>query len=128
MSTTSTRGVRVHVAPQYLPAQSSPNDQRWMFAYSVTIHNEGEHDVQLLARHWVITNGEGKTEDVRGPGVVGEKPVIKPGRQFQYTSGCPLDTPVGTMHGSYQMLVPHTGDTFEAEIAPFRLAVARALN
>jgi ApaG protein len=84
--------------------------------------------VQLVSRHWVITDGEGKSEEVRGPGVVGYQPTLKPGEQFQYTSGCPLPTPVGTMHGSYQMVVPDTEESFDAYIEPFRLAVPRLLN
>jgi ApaG protein len=127
MSNTLTRGVRILVEPRYVPDQSEPEKQSWLFAYHVTIRNEGELTVQLKSRHWVITSGEGKVEEVRGPGVVGYQPTLKPGEQFQYTSGCPLNTPVGTMHGSFQM-VTEQGETFDAVIEPFRLAVPHVLN
>jgi ApaG protein len=124
---TLTRGVRVLVAPRYIAEQSEPARSHYLFAYQVTIRNESDDTVQLLSRHWIITNGEGKTEEVRGPGVVGVQPKLEPGEQFQYTSGCPLGTPVGTMHGSYQM-VTDSGEQFDAVIEPFRLAVPRVLN
>jgi ApaG protein len=127
VSTTVTRGVRVAVEPRYLPEQSDPNNRHYLFAYQVTIRNEGEQPVQLMSRHWVITNGEGHVEEVRGAGVVGYQPRLAPGEQFQYTSGCPLDTPVGTMHGSFQMVV-EGGEKFDAAISPFRLAVPGILN
>lgn len=127
MSDTLTRGVRVVVVPRYLPEQSSPVEHRYLFAYQVRIHNESAVTVQLLNRHWIITNGEGKEEEVRGPGVVGYQPKLSPGQSFEYTSGCPLDTPVGTMHGSYEMALDD-GETFDAVIAPFRLAVPGVLN
>lgn len=127
MTTTVTRGVRVAVEPRYLPEQSDPNNRHYLFAYQVTIRNDGEQPVQLLSRHWVITNGEGHVEEVRGAGVVGYQPRLAPGEQFQYTSGCPLDTPVGTMHGSFQMVV-EGGEKFDAAISPFRLAVPGILN
>nr|WP_275949530.1 Co2+/Mg2+ efflux protein ApaG [Nevskia ramosa] len=122
-----TRGVRVIVAPRYVPEQSEPSRSHYLFSYQVTIRNDGDETVQLLSRHWIITNGEGKTEEVRGLGVIGFQPKLEPGEQFQYTSGCPLTTPVGTMHGSYQM-VTDGGDNFDALIEPFRLAVPRVLN
>lgn len=127
MTDTLTRGVRVIVAPRYVPEQSEPSRSHYLFTYQVTIRNDGDETVQLLSRHWIITNGEGKTEEVRGPGVIGFQPKLEPGEQFQYTSGCPLTTPVGTMHGSYQMITDG-GDNFDALIEPFRLAVPRALN
>ncbi|WP_295686167.1 Co2+/Mg2+ efflux protein ApaG [Nevskia ramosa] len=127
MTNTLTRGVRVIVAPRYVPEQSEPSRSHYLFSYQVTIRNDGDETVQLLSRHWIITNGEGKTEEVRGPGVIGFQPKLEPGEQFQYTSGCPLTTPVGTMHGSYQM-VTDGGDNFDALIEPFRLAVPRVLN
>ncbi|WP_293387340.1 Co2+/Mg2+ efflux protein ApaG [Nevskia sp.] len=127
MTDTLTRGVRVIVAPRYVPEQSEPSRSHYLFSYQVTIRNDGDETVQLLSRHWIITNGEGKTEEVRGPGVIGFQPKLEPGEQFQYTSGCPLTTPVGTMHGSYQM-VTDGGDNFDALIEPFRLAVPRVLN
>lgn len=127
MSDTLTRGVRITVKPQYVAEQSQPERDQYLFAYHVTIRNEGKITVQLMSRHWIITNGEGNTEEVRGPGVVGHQPTLKPGEQFQYTSACPLTTPVGTMHGSFQMVIEE-GETFDASIDPFRLAVPRALN
>ena len=128
MSDTLTRGVRIVVRPRYVPEQSDPDRSQWLFAYHITIRNEGEQTVQLVSRHWVITDGEGRVEEVRGAGVVGHKPVLKPGEEFQYTSGCPLPTPVGTMHGEFNMVCPDRGDKFDAKIEPFRLAVPRALN
>jgi ApaG protein len=127
MTDTLTRSVRIIVQPRYVAEQSSPEEQQYLFAYHITIRNEGDQPVQLLARHWVITNGEGRVEEVRGPGVVGYQPKLNPGQEFQYTSGCPLNTPVGTMHGSFQM-VTETGESFDARIAPFRLAVPQVLN
>lgn len=128
MSETVTKGIRVTVKPRYVPEQSEPSKSHYLFAYHVTIANESEITVQLVSRHWVITDGEGKVEEVRGPGVVGYQPVLKPGEQFQYTSGCPLTSPVGTMHGSYQMVIPDDGGQFDAQIKPFRLAVPGVLN
>ncbi|MGH8540697.1 MAG: Co2+/Mg2+ efflux protein ApaG [Stenotrophobium sp.] len=127
MSNTLTRGVRIIVRPQYVPEQSEPEQGQYLFAYHITIRNEGAETVQLISRHWVITDGEGKVEEVRGPGVVGYQPVLKPGEEFQYTSGCPLGTPVGTMHGEFNM-VSAGGEKFDAYIEPFRLAVPRSLN
>ena len=128
MSDTTTRGVRILVRPRYVPEQSDPDNSQWLFAYHITIRNQGEQTVQLISRHWVITSGEGKVEEVRGPGVVGYQPVLKPGEEFEYTSGCPLSTPVGTMHGEFNMIVPGSGEKFDAKIEPFRLAVPKALN
>lgn len=128
MSDTTTRGVRILVRPRFIPEQSDPDNSQWLFAYHITIRNTGEQTVQLISRHWVITNGEGKVEEVRGPGVVGYQPVLKPGEEFEYTSGCPLTTPVGTMHGEFNMIVPGSGEKFDAKIEPFRLAVPKALN
>lgn len=128
MSDTITRGIRIIVRPQYVPDQSDPGVHQYLFAYHITIRNESAETVQLLARHWVITDGEGKVEEVRGPGVVGYQPVLEPGQEFQYTSGCPLSTPVGTMHGAFSMVVKASGETFDARISPFRLAVPRVLN
>ncbi len=127
MSETLTRGVRIIVRPRYLPEQSDPSAPQYVFAYHITIRNEGEKTVQLISRHWVITDGEGTVEEVRGPGVVGYQPVLKSGEQFEYTSGCPLETPVGTMHGEFNMVL-EDGEKFDAKIDPFRLAVPRALN
>lgn len=127
MSDTTTRGVRVKVRPDYLPQQSDPRNGLWMFAYHVRISNEGSDTVQLVSRHWIVTDANGRVEEVRGPGVVGEQPILKPGEQFEYTSGCPLPTPMGTMHGSYQM-VTRKGERFDAAISPFTLAEPYSVN
>ncbi len=105
----------------YLPDQSEPEDRRYVFAYTVSISNEGPQPAQLRTRHWIITDGAGQIEEVRGDGVVGEQPHLLPGDSFQYTSGCVLKTPLGTMHGTYQM-IRDDGSNFEATIAPFTLA------
>lgn len=128
MSDTTTHGIRIQVKPEYLPGQSMPGAGRWLFAYHITITNHSLRSVQLLSRHWVITNGEGKVDEVSGPGVIGQQPVLGPNAAFTYTSGCPLDTPVGTMHGEFQMVVTETGEMFDAHIAPFRLAQPGVLN
>ena len=127
MSDTTTRGVRVEVRTAYVPERSSPQESHYFFAYRIRISNVGEETVQLMSRHWVISDGEGNMEDVRGPGVVGEQPVLEPGESFEYTSFCPLPTPIGSMHGTYRM-VTAGGSGFDAEIAPFSLAVPTALN
>ncbi|MEW6168214.1 MAG: Co2+/Mg2+ efflux protein ApaG [Pseudomonadota bacterium] len=128
MSDTVTRGVRIIVRPRYVAEQSDPAGGEYLFAYQVTIRNEGEDLVQLISRHWVITNGEGRVEEVRGPGVVGQQPRLAPGEEFQYTSACPLTTPVGTMHGEFNMVVIDTAEAFDALISPFRLALPGVLN
>lgn len=128
MSDTVTRGIRIIVRPRFVPEQSDPANSQYLFAYHITIRNEGEQAVQLLSRHWIITNGEGASEDVRGPGVVGYQPVLAPNEEFQYTSGCPLTTPVGTMHGEFNMIVVDSRENFDALIQPFRLAVPTVLN
>jgi ApaG protein len=115
-----TRGIRIRVTPQYLEEQSTPEDSQFFWAYTVDIANEGEETVQLRSRVWVITDGVGHTEEVRGPGVVGETPVIQPGGSFSYTSGCPLTTPSGIMAGSYQM-TDEKGELFDVAIPPFSL-------
>lgn len=127
MSEAMTRGIRVEVSPDYLENQSDPRGGLWMFAYHVKVRNDGSDTVQLVGRHWIITDATGRVEEVRGPGVVGEQPVLKPGQSFDYTSGCPLPTPMGTMHGSYQM-VTQKGERFDAEIAPFTLAEPYTVN
>ena len=115
-----TNHVRVEVESQYAPEHSQPYQREWFFHYTVRISNEGEETVQLLTRHWIISDATGQTEEVRGEGVVGEQPVLRPGESFQYTSGCPLKTPTGVMRGTYQM-VTEDGDRFDAQIAPFAL-------
>jgi ApaG protein len=127
MSDTTTRGVRVEVRTAYVPERSAPRDGRYFFAYRIRISNVGEETVQLISRHWVIADANGQVEHVRGPGVVGKQPAIEPGKSFEYTSFCPLPTPIGSMHGTYQM-VTAGGSAFDAEIAPFSLAVPTALN
>lgn len=122
-----TRGIRVHVEPRFDPSRSRPAANQWFFLYTVTISNEGTETVQLLTRHWIITGEGGRVEEVKGPGVVGEQPVLAPGQSFRYTSGCPLTTASGTMHGSYQM-VTADGEAFDAVIAPFILSEPYAVN
>ncbi len=126
-STATTDGIRVSVKSQYLADQSVPQSKRYVFAYTVTIANEGGEPAQLQTRHWIITDGNGKVEEVKGPGVVGQTPYLRPGEQFEYTSGCILQTPRGQMHGSYQMVRPD-GRGFDAVIAPFLLALPHSLN
>jgi len=116
-----TNNVRVEVESQYAPEHSQPFQNQWFFYYTIRITNEGSEAVQLLSRHWIITDANGHIEEVRGPGVVGEQPVLAPGETFQYTSGCPLSTSAGVMHGTYQMVVAESGDHFDVEIAPFAL-------
>ena len=127
MSDTTTNGIRVQVSSQFLPDRSSPKEEQFVFAYHITITNVGTDVAQLISRHWIITNADGETEEVQGPGVVGEQPMLKPGEHFEYTSFCPLKTNVGTMHGSYTMVTPD-GAAFQSRIAPFTLAVPFALN
>jgi ApaG protein len=116
-----TRGIRVSVVSQYVPERSRPAAKQWFFAYTITIANEGAEIVQLRTRHWIITDGDGRVEEVRGDGVVGEQPVLAPGQTFTYTSGCPLQTPFGTMRGTYQM-VSQRGEEFDVRIAEFTLS------
>ena len=127
MSDTVTRGVRVQVRSTYVPERSSPVESQYFFAYRIRISNEGDETVQLVSREWIITDADGRVEQVKGPGVVGEQPVLSPGQAFEYTSFCPLHTPIGSMHGTYQM-VSAGGARFDAVIAPFSLAVPTALN
>lgn len=116
-----TRDVRVSVVSEYAPARSRPQANEWFFLYTITIANEGAEPVQLISRHWIITNGAGEVEEVRGPGVIGQQPVIAPGESFTYTSGCPLTTQFGTMEGTYQM-VGSSGEPFDVRIATFTLS------
>jgi ApaG protein len=116
-----TRGVRVHVESEYAAERSQPSQNQWFFLYTITIANEGTETVQLLTRHWIITDAAGRVEEVRGPGVVGKQPTLKAGDSFTYTSGCPLGTPFGVMQGTYQM-VTEGGEHFDATIAPFTLS------
>lgn len=120
MPTTVTEGIRVTVESAYLPERSSPEEGSYAFAYQVTIANEGHRRVQLMRRHWLITDGNGEVREVEGPGVVGEQPVLDEGQAHQYTSGAVLTTPVGTMEGTYEMHEPD-GRVFRAEIPRFQL-------
>jgi ApaG protein len=119
--------VEVEVATRFLDDQSSPEDNRFVFAYSVTIRNRGEIPAKLLARHWVITDANGKVQEVRGAGVVGEQPRMQPGEDFNYTSGAVLETAIGTMRGSYQMIADD-GTHFDAPIPEFTLSIPRTLH
>jgi ApaG protein len=119
--------IKIDVATQYLPDQSVPDAERFFFAYTITVTNVGTVAAQLISRHWIITDADGKVEEVRGLGVVGHQPLLKPGESFEYTSGCPLSTPVGTMSGSYQM-VADDGTRFEAAVPEFVLAMPRTLH
>jgi ApaG protein len=127
VSDTTTNGIRVQVESMFLPDLSVPRERRYHFAYRIVITNVGRQAAQLISRHWIITDADGDVQEVRGAGVVGEQPLLPPGARFEYTSYCPLKTNVGTMHGSYSMVRPD-GETFEARIAPFTLAVPNALN
>ncbi|EKD42266.1 MAG: ApaG [uncultured bacterium] len=120
MSEAVTNSIRVSIESQFLEDESS--DEQFVFTYHVRISNEGMNVVQLLSRHWIITDADGLVEEVKGPGVIGYQPILKPGETFEYSSFCPLKTPIGTMHGNYQM-VNENGEPFNAKIAPFRLAI-----
>jgi len=119
--------IKVEPSPQYLAEQSDPENNRYLFAYTITIVNVGEVPAQLVSRHWIITDANNEVQEVRGLGVVGKQPLLKPGESFQYTSGSSLTTPVGTMKGSYQM-VAEDGTHFAAEIPEFVLAMPRTLH
>jgi ApaG protein len=123
----SNHQIIVNVKSEYLAEQSSPKDSRFVFAYHISISNQGDNTARLLTRHWIITDGEARTEEVRGDGVVGEQPRITAGSTYKYSSGAILKTPVGSMHGSYGM-IDEQGQHFEAAIPAFRLAVPRMLH
>ena len=116
-----TRGVRVHVTARYSPEHSQPLRNQWRFFYTVAISNEGTETVQLVSRHWIITDASNTVEEVKGLGVVGHQPTLEPGKSFEYTSSCPLATPFGSMRGTYQMMTAN-GERFDAKIAPFALS------
>jgi ApaG protein len=118
--TANTRGITVSVEPTYLEERSSPDSSQYVWAYRVIIENQGRETVQLLSRHWMIANARGELTEVKGPGVVGNQPVLKPGESFEYTSGAPLDTPSGMMGGAYQMETA-SGERFDIEIPTFSL-------
>jgi ApaG protein len=126
-SDTTTRGIRIEVQSAYMPERSSAKEGQYLFEYHVRISNAGTETAQLISREWIITNADGEVERVKGPGVVGEQPVLAPGTTFEYRSFCPLKTSVGSMQGSYQM-VTAKGDRFDAMISPFTLAIPNALN
>ena len=127
MSNQSEYRIQVDVETAYIESQSTPEQNRYVFAYTITIHNAGSVAAKLLTRHWLITDANGKVQEVRGEGVVGEQPHLRPGESFQYTSGTMIETPVGSMSGSYQMLADD-GTRFDAEIRPFSLSVPRTLH
>jgi len=126
-SSATTQGIRVSVQSRYIPEQSSPAERRYVFAYTVRIENAGTARAQLRSRHWVITDGHGEIEEVRGPGVIGKQPSLSPGESFEYTSGCVLKTAHGSMRGAYQMF-REDGSSFDAQIALFGLSLPASLN
>ncbi|ATR85051.1 Co2+/Mg2+ efflux protein ApaG [Pseudomonas sp. FFUP_PS_473] len=119
--------IDVSVVTRFLPEQSQPDNDRYAFAYTITVQNNGQLPAKLMSRHWLITNGDGEVEEVRGAGVVGQQPLIEPGASHTYSSGAVISTRVGTMQGTYQMFA-EDGKRFDAIIAPFRLAVPGALH
>jgi ApaG protein len=119
--------IAVKTLPQFLADQSDPDNDRYVFAYTITIENQGEVSAQLISRHWIITDATEQVQEVRGLGVVGNQPLLRPGESFRYTSGCALTTPVGTMRGSYQMIADD-GTHFDATIPEFALAMPRTLH
>jgi ApaG protein len=127
MSQSDKYRIQVETVAEFIEGQSSPDDERYVFTYTVTLTNTGTIAAQLISRHWIITDGTGKIQEVRGLGVVGEQPLLAPGENFSYSSGSVMETPVGTMHGTYQMTA-EDGHRFDAEFPPFVLAVPRVLH
>ena len=127
MSDTPPYQIEIVAVPQFIPEQSNPEENSYVFAYTITIRNVGSQPAQLISRHWIITDAHNEVQEVRGLGVVGHQPLLKPGESFEYTSGSSLKTPVGTMKGTYQM-VGEDGTRFDAEIPEFVLAVPRVLH
>jgi ApaG protein len=127
LSDAITHGIRVEVLAQHSPENSRPPQGEWVFQYTVRITNQSSETVQLISRHWIITDATDHTREVNGLGVVGQQPVLEPGESFKYSSWCPLETPVGMMHGTYQM-VRENGEAFEIEIAPFALKARYTVN
>jgi ApaG protein len=127
MSENQKYDIRVEVQTRYLPEQSDPESDRYVFSYAITINNVGTVAAQLISRHWLITDADGKVQEVRGLGVVGNQPLLNPGEKFEYASGSALETPVGTMKGSYQM-VAEDGTQFDATIPEFVLSMPRTLH
>ncbi|WP_068857976.1 Co2+/Mg2+ efflux protein ApaG [Perlucidibaca aquatica] len=120
-------GISIQVRSEYLAEPSNPAEKRYVFAYHIRIRNEGARTARLLTRHWIITDAEARVQEVRGDGVIGEQPTLAPGEHFEYTSGSVLETPVGSMHGSYGM-INEVGERFESPIPAFTLAIPRVLN
>ena len=127
MAISKTYQITVTASPQYVPDQSDPDAERYVFAYTITLENTGTVAAQLISRHWLITDGNSSVQEVRGLGVIGEQPLLRPGEKYEYTSGCQLDTPVGVMRGTYQMMA-EDGTAFEAEIPAFTLSIPRVLH
>jgi ApaG protein len=127
MSNALTNGILVTVRSEYIPERSSLSAKQFAFAYTVRIANQGSATAQLKSRHWIITDAQGGIQEVRGEGVVGAQPVLRPGEEFEYTSWCVIGTSSGSMRGTYQMVTPE-GERFDAEIAPFRLGLPQSLN
>lgn len=127
MAISKTYQIKVTAIPQYISEQSDLDSERYVFAYTITVENVGTVTAQLISRHWIITDGNANVQEVRGLGVVGEQPLLRPGEKYEYTSGCQLDTPVGIMRGTYQMIA-EDGTAFEAEIPAFTLAIPRVLH
>lgn len=127
MTATTSNRIRVDVSTSYVEDQSNPGEGRYVFSYTITIRNEGTQPARLMARHWLITDANGKVQEVVGEGVVGEQPHLQPGQGFRYSSGAILETPVGSMQGRYRMLADD-GEQFDAPIAPFRLAMPGVLH
>lgn len=127
-SAATTNGIRVEVRSEYLAERSEPARGRWVFTYHIRITNEGVRTVKLVSRRWLISNADGEQEVVEGPGVVGHQPVLGPGESHQYSSFCPLDTPFGTMEGSYRMVPQDGSEPFDARVAPFTLSEPFAVN
>jgi ApaG protein len=127
MDTEKEHNITVEVETDYIEGQSEPENERYVFSYTITIRNEGGEAAQLLSRHWLITDANGNIQEVTGEGVVGEQPHLKPGEGFQYTSGAMITTPVGSMQGTYQMITDN-GDEFDTEIPVFTLAIPRTLH
>ncbi len=122
-----TQGIEIAVVPAYMPAESSPETSQFIFSYEITITNKGETEVQLLSRHWIITDGSGEVHEVKGPGVVGEQPRLEPGQSHKYSSYCPLPTPTGNMRGTFQMK-NNLGAKFDVKIPLFFLRDIRAMH
>lgn len=127
VSDATTNGIRVEVMSRHVPEHSPRHEGQWVFEYTVRITNRSDETVQLVSRHWLITDALEQLREVQGVGVVGKQPVLKPGEQFQYSSWCPLPTPTGTMHGTYQM-ARESGGQFDVEIAPFSLRAGYTIH